>query len=140
MRLVYRSRIILINFAKLFPFCLCLLVFTSLSESLYALLSSDYVLYDGSIIPNTPLSWAIGRIYEIGLRSLLLASGLSISFQTCIWNKLCIIYLGIYLWIKHYLSSIELEITTIYLIIIFNIMICCFLIYKGLYNSIKSNN
>lgn len=49
MNLVYKSRIGLIRFAKLFPFLLCFIVLISLSETLFALLLSDFVILDGSL-------------------------------------------------------------------------------------------
>ena len=64
MNLVYKSRIGLIRFAKVFPFLLCFIVLISLSETLFALLLSDFVILDGSLTPNTPLAWFIADKYE----------------------------------------------------------------------------
>jgi hypothetical protein len=55
MNLVYKSRIGLIRFAKVFPFLLCFIVLISLSETLFALVISDFVVFDGGITLNTPL-------------------------------------------------------------------------------------
>jgi len=41
MNLIYKSRIGLIRFAKVFPFLLCFIVLISLSETLFALVLSD---------------------------------------------------------------------------------------------------
>ena len=47
MNFVYKSRIGLIRFAKVFPFILCFIVLVSLSETLFALVLSDFVVFDG---------------------------------------------------------------------------------------------
>ena len=88
MNLVYKSRVGLIRFAKVFPFLLCFIVIVSLSETLFALALNDFVVFDGSVIPNTPFAWFIGEKFEIGIYSVLLATFLSTAFETCIWNKL----------------------------------------------------
>lgn len=97
MNLVYKSRIGLIRFAKVFPFILCFIVLVSLSETLFALVLSDFVVFDGGITPNTPLAWFIGEKYEMCIYSVLLAIFLSIAFETCIWNKTSEVYLLAYL-------------------------------------------
>ncbi len=131
MNLVYKSRIGLIRFAKVFPFILCFIVLVSLSETLFALVLSDFVVFDGNIIPSTPFAWFVGEKYEIGIYSVLLAIFLSIAFETCIWNKASEVYLLIYLKQQVYFPTIELYPEYIYAICIANILICGFFCYKG---------
>ena len=131
MNLVYKSRIGLIRFAKVFPFLLCFIVLISLLETLFALLLSDFVILDGSLIPNTPLAWFIGEKYEIGIYSVLLAILLSIAFETCVWNKASEIYLLALLKQQTYFPTIELYIEYIYAICIANILVCGFFVFKG---------
>lgn len=132
MNLVYKSRIGLIRFAKVFPFVLCFIVLISLSETLFALVLSDFVVFDGGITPNTPFAWFIGEKYEIGIYSVLLAIFLSIAFETCIWNKASGVYLLAYLKQQTYFPTVELYPEYIYAICIANILICSFFCYKGL--------
>ena len=138
MNLVYKSRIGLIRFAKVFPFLLCFIVLISLSETLFALLLSDFVILDGSLTPNTPFAWFIGEKYEIGIYSVLLAIFLSIAFETCVWNKASEIYLLVLLKHQTYFPTIELYIEYIYAICIANILICAFFCYKGITIFLKS--
>ena len=138
MNLVYKSRIRLIRFAKVFPFILCFIVLVSLSETLFALVLSDFVVFDGNITPNTPFAWFVGEKYEIGIYSVLLAIFLSIAFETCIWNKTSEVYLLAYLKQQVYFPTIELYPEYIYAICIANILICGFFCYKGITIFLKS--
>lgn len=138
MNLVYKSRIGLIRFAKVFPFLLCFIVLISLSETLFALVLSDFVVFDGGVTPNTPFAWFIGEKYEIGIYSVLLAIFLSIAFETCVWNKASEIYLLVLLKQQTYFPTIELYIEYIYAICIANILICAFFCYKGITIFLKS--
>ena len=132
MNLVYKSRIGLIRFAKVFPFLLCFIVLISLSETLFALLLSDFVILDGSLTPNTPLAWFIADKYEFEIYSVLAAIFLSIAFETCVLNKASEIYLLVLLKQQTYFPTIELYIEYIYAICIANILICAFFCYKGI--------
>ena len=132
MNLVYKSRIGLIRFAKVFPFLLCFIVLISLSETLFALLLSDFVILDGSLTPNTPLAWFIADKYEFEIYSVLAAIFLSIAFETCVWNKASEIYLLVLLKQQTYFPTIELYIEYIYAICIANILVAGYLTYKGI--------
>lgn len=138
MNFVYKSRIGLIRFAKVFHFILCFIVLVSLSETLFALVLSDFVVFDGGVTPNTPFAWFIGEKYEIGIYSVLLAIFLSIAFETCVWNKASEIYLLVLLKQQTYFPTIELYIEYIYAICIANILICAFFCYKGITIFLKS--
>ena len=138
MNFVYKSTIGLIRFAKVFPFILCFIVLVSLSETLFALVLSDFVVFDGCVTPNTPFAWFIGEKYEIGIYSVLLAIFLSIAFETCVWNKASEIYLLVLLKQQTYFPTIELYIEYIYAICIANILICAFFCYKGITIFLKS--
>lgn len=132
MNLVYKARVGLIRFAKVFPFLLCFIVLVSLSETVFALLMGDFVLLDGSLTPNTPFSWLIAEFYTFGIYSLFLALVFAISFETCIYNKASIGYLAIFLGQQKYFPTIELYEEYIYTICFVNICICVFLVYKGI--------
>lgn len=130
MNIVYESRILLIRFAKVFPFMLCFLVAISFSETLFAILTESYANMDGYVILNKPISWFIARQYEYGIYSIIVALALSIAFETCIWNKISIAYLTFALWEKTFFDF-ELEPTMIYVICIANIIVAWYLIWKG---------
>ena len=132
MNLVYKSRIGLIRFAKVFPFLLCFIVLASLLETAFALVLSDFVILDGSLTPNTPLAWFIAVKYEFEIYSVLAAIFLSIVFETCVWNKASEIYLLVYLKQQTYFPTIELYPEYIYAICIANILVCVFFCYKGI--------
>lgn len=140
MNLVYKARVGLIRFAKVFPFFLCFIVLVSLLETLFALLMSDFVLLDDSLIPNTPFSWLIAEFYTFGIYSLFLALVFAISFETCIYNKASIVYLAIFLGQQKYFPTIELYPEYIYAIIAFNLLCSGFFVLKGITILFKKNN
>lgn len=137
MTIANRTRRTLIHIGKTLPFVLCFIVFVSYLESSISLLTSNLVLYGGVVVLNTPISFAIGTKFEYDLLVLFVITIISFAIETCYWNKLAIIYLAIHLWEKSYLSSIELESDTIYIIATINIVISGILIYKGIYNLLK---
>lgn len=132
MNLVYKSRIGLIRFAKVFPFILCFITLVSLSETIFALILGDFVIFDGGITPNTPIAWFIASKYEFEIYSVLAAIFLSVAFETCVWNKASEIYLLVFLKQQTYFPTIELYTEYIYAICISNILISGFFVYKGL--------
>lgn len=140
MNLVYKSRIGLIRFAKVFPFLLCFIVLISLSETLFALVLSDFVVFDGGITPNTPFAWLIAEKYEIGIYSVLLAIFLSVAFETCIWNKASEVYLLIYLKQQVYFPTIELYQEYIYAIIAVNLLCSGLFVFRGITILFRKNN
>ena len=137
MSIVHKSRIGLIRFAKVFPFILCSLVTISMCETIVRMMLNDFVYYDNGITPNTPISWIIARHYDFGIYSVLAATYLSISFETCVWNKASDLYLLAFLKQQTFFPTIELEPTTIYIICIINIVITSFLCYKGVKQLMK---
>ena len=138
MNIVYRTRVILVNMGKMLPFVLCGIILVSYSETMFSLATSDFVEWSGYIIPNTPISWFVGNYFEYDLVTLFALLIMSISVQTCFWNKLSLLYLFLQLKEKEYLSSIELYQEYIYVICIANILICGFFCYKGINIFLKS--
>lgn len=123
-------RKLLIRFGKVLPFAICTLALINYAETAFALATSDYFMYDGIVIPNTPLSFLVGLYFEYNLQFLLVLIIISIATSTCVYNKLACIYLGFNLLEKSYFDF-ELEPTYIYMICITNIIICGFFCYKG---------
>lgn len=107
-KIIKASRIALIELGKLSPFIVCFVVLISYIESLYALANDEYILFDDSLVLYKQISSFIGDYFEYNLITVLLLVVISIAVETCIWNKLCIAYLTIQLYEKHYFMTIEL--------------------------------
>lgn len=121
----------LINIGKALPFILCAVIFVSYSETLFALATNDFVLYNSSLIPNKRLSWFLGLFFEYNLQLLFVVTILTFAIRTCIHNKLALGYNYINLAEKSYFDF-ELEPTTIYIICLANILVAGYLTYKGI--------
>lgn len=129
--MVNKFRRLLIRFGKILPFFLCFIVLISYIESFVALYCQDFMSYKDCTILNTPLSFWIAQKFEYDMLTIFAATILSIAIQTCRWNKLACLYLGINLLEKSYFDF-ELDIETIYCIYIINIIASTYLTYKGI--------
>lgn len=129
--LTHRFRILLIQIGKVLPFVVCGLIMISYAETAFSLATSDFVVWDGYLIPNKHFSWLVGDYIEYNLQSLVVLVIISIATETCIYNRLACGYLGVNLWEKHFLDF-ELEPTYVYIICIANIIIASYLTYKGI--------
>lgn len=129
--MIHRARIWLIRLGKMLPFIVCFIVMLSYSETIFNLATNDLNDWGGIIIPNKPISWLIGQYFEYNLQMLFVLVILSISIRTCVYNKMACAYLGINLAEKSYFDF-ELELTTIYIICIANIIIAGYLTIKGI--------
>lgn len=132
MNVVYKTRVILVNMGKMLPFVLCGIILVSYLETMFSLTTSDFVEWNGYIIPNTPISWFVGNYFEYDLVTLFALLIMSIAVQTCFWNKLSLLYLFLQLKEKEYLSSIEIYPEYIYAICLANILIAGYLTVKGI--------
>ena len=131
MNIVYKARVLLINIGKILPFVLCGVIVISYTETMIALITQDFVEWNGYIITNNKISWFLGKYFEYDFVTLVALIILSTSVQTCIFNKLACGYLGINLLEKSYLDF-ELEPTYIYLICLANIIVAGYLTIKGI--------
>lgn len=129
---VTKARILLIRLGKLSPFLVCFLVLISYIENLYALIFDEYILFDNALVLYKPISNFIGDYFEYNLITVILLIVISIAVETCIWNKLCIAYLAIQLYEKHFFVSVELYKETILLIVCANIAVIVVLLYNGI--------
>ena len=134
--MINKFRRLLIQIGKLLPFVICSLVFINYAETAFALATSHFLLYDGIVIPNTQLSFIVGLYFEYNLQMLLVLAIISISVETCVYNKMACAYLGINLYEKS-LFDFELEPTYIYMICFINIIIAAWLVYKGFMQYVK---
>ena len=126
----------LIRLGKFIPFVLCFIVCVSYIEDVYALYTNSYIKFADGVYLYKPISWVIGNRLEYNISHLVLLCVLSISIQTCVYNKLACLYLGINLLEKH-CFDFELEPSTIYIICLANIVVCTYLCYKGIRLLIK---
>lgn len=128
---IHKTRATLIRIGKVLPFVICLIVLISYAESCIGLYKHDFILYDDYAIINKPISFFIGNYFEYNVQMLIVLCIISIAVETCIYNKLACVYLGVNLIEKSYFNF-ELEPTYIYIICITNIIVSSYLIYKGI--------
>ena len=129
--MINKIRKLLIHIGKVLPFVVCFLICINYLETLFALSTSNFLVYDNVVIPNTAFSFFIGQYFEYNLQMLFVLVILSIAIQTCVYNKLACGYLGINLAEKSYFDF-ELEPTYIYIICFVNILVAGYLTYKGI--------
>ena len=132
MSIVYKSRVLVVRFAKVFPFVLCFVVLMSYAEGLYALANENYCTFDDSIVLYKPVSWFIGNIYLYDCRSVTLAAVLSFAMETCWTNKACVFYLLINELERRYFITVELYPEQVAVIITINLLVCGYLCFKGI--------
>ena len=131
MNIIRLARVRLISIGKFLPFVICSFVALSYIESLFALACNNYILYDSYAVLDKPISFFIGRYFEYNVQMLAVLVIISFAVETCVYNKLACLYLGINLIEKSYFDF-ELEPTTIYIICAANILVSGYLTYKGI--------
>ena len=134
--MVTNIRKLLIRIGKVLPFVVCFIACINYLETAFAMATSNFLLYDGIVIPNTPISFFIGHYFEYNIQMLVVLCIISIAIETCIYNKLACGYLGVNLAEKSYFDF-ELEPTTIYIICLANILVAGYLTFKGIKTLLK---
>lgn len=124
-------RRLLIHVGKMLPFVLCGVVFVACLEIAFAVATNDYLLYDGVVILNTPISFFIGRYFEYDLLVCIVTLIISIAIEACRWNLWATFYLFVHLAEKSYFDF-ELDIWQIYTIAIANLIVSGYFTYKGI--------
>ena len=132
MNLIYKTRVFLIRFAKVFPFILSAVVCISYTESIFSLLNESYMSLDGSVVLCKPISHALGGLFVYDWYTIIVATVLSFAFETCWYNKACIVYLCINAWERDYFLTVELYPEYIYAICTANIIVSGYLTFKGI--------
>lgn len=127
-----RFRRLLIRIGKTMPFLLCFLVFINYSETLIALAIGDYLAYDGMVIPNTRISFLVGKYFEYDLSMLIVLIVVSISVNTCFWNKVSCLYLGANLYEKSFFETNMYDNEVYYAVCAINIILASHLTLKGI--------
>lgn len=136
-KLIRNSRIAMINFGKVLPFLICAIVALSYAECFKAMWFCDYLQFSDGIYLNKPISFAIASCFELDLPTLAFLAIISIAVRTCIWNKLAIVYLSANLYEKSYFATHQWDNENgYYIVIALNIIICLFLVFKGIRNSL----
>lgn len=114
------------------PFVVCFIVLISHIENVIALICEDYVCYNDEFILNTPLSFAIACQIKYDWLILALITIISFAIETCIYNKLACCYLWLNLLEKSYYATHEHENYIYYIVIVLNIIVSAYFVYKGI--------
>lgn len=125
-------RRLLIQLGKTLPFVLCVAILISYIETVFNLATSHFLYLDGVVIPNTPISFIVGQIFEYDLLVCCIILTMSIAIEACKWNLWATFYAFVHIAEKFYFDF-ELEITTIYVICLANIFVAGYLTWKGLH-------
>ena len=131
---IHSFRVLLIRLGKISPFLITFLVFISYVESLLALMTNSLAEYNGEVVLYKPLSWAIASYFEYDMYVVAFMTILAISIETCIWNKISLLYLFIQLIEKGLLAHVMLDLWAYYIIVITNALISLVLTLKGIRN------
>lgn len=131
MSFVYKARVTLIKFAKAFPFVLCFIVLVSYFESLVSLLSESYSTLDDCLVLSKPVSWFVGEYFVYDWYAIIIAVVLSFAMETCVYNKIAIVYLCINALERDFFLTIALYPEQIHPIVTANILVCGYITWKG---------
>ena len=137
--MIHSFRVLLIRLGKISPFLITFIVFISYVESLLALMTNSLAEYNGEDVLYKPLSWGIASYFEYDMYVVGFLTILAIAIETCIWNKLALLYLFIQLIEKGLLAHVMLDLWAYYIIVITNALISLVLTLKGIRN-VNSRN
>lgn len=126
-----KARRTLIVLGKVLPFFICTIVCISYIECIFAILFNNFVSYKNYIVANKPVSTTIAEYFEYDFVVVVICLIISISVETCKWNRRAILYLALHLIFKSYIEDIELYTDTIIIICTINIIIASYLVFKG---------
>lgn len=133
--IVIRARKQMIYLGKVLPFLICMIVAISYLECLKALFACDLLEFSDGVYLNKPISFFIGKYFELDVSTLAFVAIMSIAIRTCKWNKLAILYLAFQMFEKSYFATHAWDnIEGYYIVAILNILVCSYLIIKGLTN------
>lgn len=131
MQFVKKSRFFLIEIGKALPFVVCGLALLSYMENLYALYYEQYLIINDVVVLNKPISYFIGSYFEYNVQTLLVLCVISIATETCLYNKIACLYLGVNLYEKYYFTQHVYDNEIYYIVCIANILASGYLVYKG---------
>ena len=117
---------------KYAPFVIVAIVTISNIEALYALLLSNYIEFNNTLMYNKPISWWIGERFELSIAWIAALAVLSVGVEACIWNRACIAFLAVVLWQKDFFLEHTINETYFAVVLIINSTIGVLLVFKGL--------
>lgn len=129
--MIHYFRVLLIRIAKILPFIICCIVAISYFETLLSVSFDKYAVFCDSLVPYKPVSWYITKIIEYDWTTVIVLIILSVAVETCVWNKLSILYLCANLYEKQYFTD-EMTVFAITIVCLANIVVSAFLVYKGI--------
>lgn len=133
------ARKALIMVGKCLPFILCFIILVAYAETLFACLLSHFCMCDGVVIPNTPLSFIVGLVFEYDYLIVVITCLASLAIEACTWNLIADFYIFFHLLEKSYFDF-ELSIESIYIIVIANILASGYIVFKGFKQLTKQNH
>jgi hypothetical protein len=90
------------------------------------------MILDGNIVLEKQVSVIIGNIFVYDWYTVLVLAILSVSMETCVWNKCCVLYLAINIMERNYFVQVEMYEEYIYAVCVANIIVIAFLLQKGI--------
>ena len=125
------ARRLLIRLGKVQPFIICFIVCVAYLEVAFSLYFERFLYFNDCTIVNTPINFYIANIMEYDWLVVVVSLIISLAIEVCKWNLYATTFLFAHLFEKSYLDF-ELEITTIYIICLANILVAGYLTYKGI--------
>lgn len=135
---IYQVRRLLILVGKMLPFVLCFVVLLCSIETIYCVLSDNLIKCGEYTLLNTKMSFALAPLFDYGYLVLALLFILSISIESCIHNKLALLFLCDYEFQGDYFASVEVTTTIVICVTLINAMLCVYFVQKGIKVLIKS--
>lgn len=117
---------------KYAPFLIVFIVTLSNVETLYSVTTDRYAMFDGMIIYYKPISWWIGKRFEINIAWVIALLVLSIGVEACLWNRLSIAYLTSVIYQKDFFTEHQISETLFIVVLIINSVIGVYFTYKGI--------
>ena len=133
------ARRVLVRGGRALPFILCSLVAVSYMEELYALVMDKYVMNEGYMYLDTPLTCEMAKYVKYDLVSVVVTLIISVSIEACKWNMFAVLYLGVNL-LEKYVFTFEFDTWGAYTFLTANMLISVFLVYKGCCLFLKTFN
>lgn len=121
---------LMIETGKVIPFVIATIVMVSYLENVISLYTNDYVQFYDGVYLNKEISWFISDYFRYDIGSAILITIISFAIETCLYNKLCCVYIFVNLFERDLLQT-EMSSADIYIISLVNILISFYLIYKG---------
>lgn len=122
----------IIQIGKYAPFVIVAIVTLSNIETVYSVMFDRYATFGGVTMYYKPVSWWIGRVFELNIAWILALTVLSIGVEACIWNRIAIAYLSLVLFQIDFFLEHDVSDKTFMCVLSINCAIGVFLITKGL--------